>query len=332
MVALRYKAKISGVADCFPDDVVTNLDLEKIFGVSDDWIQKRTGIRERRKLKDDQQNSDLGAEAGLAALKQANLDPLNVDMIVYCTNTPDKLLPATACIAQAKIGAHNASAFDLVSACAGWIFGLSTAQQFISSGRYENILVIGAEALSRFLNWEDRDTCILFGDGASATVVSRANIEDKSEILSVHMHSDGRQGHILDIPAGGSELPSTIERVQKGENKIRMRGKEIFRFAVREMCNSAHEALAFNDLTLDDVDWFIPHQANLRIIEAVGKKLKLPDDKIIINVDRYGNTSSATIPAALKEGVEMGKIKRGDLLLMSTFGGGLSWGSALMYW
>lgn len=327
------RSKILALGSAFPDQIVTNKDLEKFVDTSDQWIRERSGIHERRKLRDGENNSDFAASAALNALKKAGLKPTDVDLIISCSNSPDKWLPAMACIVQNKIGAHNnCGAFDLLAACAGWVVGLQVADQFIKAGTHKAILVIGSEAMTRFLNWNDRATCVLFGDGAGACVVVPAEEKDKSEILTVKMHSDGRYGDILDMPGTGSTMPTSKEVLENNLCYFRMNGGEVFKHAVRNMASIAEEILEENNVKVEDIDWFIPHQANIRIIEAVAKKLSFPTEKIALNVHKYGNTSAATIPSAFDEYVDTKKIKRGDLVLMSTFGGGLTWAGALIRW
>lgn len=327
------RAKILSFGSAFPEKVLTNLDLEKIVDTSDSWIRERTGIEERRILRDTEQNSDIGTLACKRAIERAKLKPEDIDLIIACTTTPDRIMPNLACTIQHKLEiTSECGAFDVYAACAGWVFGLSIAEQFVRTGRYKNVLVVGSEALSRATNWKDRTTCVLFGDAAGACVLTAAGDDEKSELLSVHIHADGRFGEILEIPAGGSQLPTTPDALEKGLHTIHMKGQEVFKHAVRDMVESCHEALKANGITADDVDWIIPHQANLRIMDAVAKKLKFPTEKVVFNVQKYGNTSSATIPSAADEYITDGKIKRGDIVLVTTFGGGLSWGSALFRW
>ena len=327
------KAKILAFGSSFPSKVLTNADLEKIVDTSDSWIRERTGIQERRVASAGEQNSDFGTAACRKALEKAKLAPSQIDLIIGCTTTPDHWMPNLACTMQNKLGiTTECAAFDIISACAGWVYGVSIAEQFIRTGQYNNILVVGSETLSRFTDWSDRTTCVLFGDGAGAAVVSVAEDDDKSELLSTHIHADGRYGAALDIPGGGSEMPPSATSVENKQHFIRMKGQEVFKHAVRDMAAASAEALAKNNLTVDDVDWFIPHQANMRIIEAVAKKLNYPMEKVVLNVHKYGNTSAATIPTAADEYIDTGKIKRGDLVLVTTFGGGVSWGSALFRW
>lgn len=327
------RAKILSFGSHFPDQIITNADLEKIVDTNDQWIRERSGIQERRKLRDGENNSDLAAAAALKALKKAGKNAEDIDLIISCSNSPDKFLPAMSCIIQNKIGAHNTcGAFDLLAACAGWVVGLSVAEQFIQTGKHKTILLTGSEAMSRFINWKDRSTCVLFGDGAGAAIISAAEEGERSEILSTHVHSDGRYGDILDLPGVGSAMPSSPEVLENSFQYFRMNGQEVFKHAVRNMASCAEEALAANNLKAEEIQWMIPHQANIRIIEAVAKKLSFPMEKVLLNVHKYGNTSAATIPTAADEFIDSGKIKRGDLVLMTTFGGGITWASAVIRW
>ena len=327
------RAKICALGSGFPDNIVTNKDLEKFVDTSDQWISERTGIRERRRLLDGENNSDIGAKAALAALESAGKTPADVDLIIGCTNTPDRWMPSMAAMVQAKIGAtEKCAAYDVVTACAGWLAGMQIANAFIRSGQYENILVVGSEALTRFVNWKDRGTCVLFGDGAGAALVTRATASEKSEIIDMRVRSDGRYGDILDMPGAGSRMPTSQTVIDGGLQYIHMNGQEIFKHAVRNMTSICEEILEAHKLTINDIDWFIPHQANIRIIDAVGKKLGAPAEKVALNVHKYGNTSTATIPTCFDEYAEMGKIKRGDLVLMTSFGGGLTWAGGLVRW
>ena len=326
-------SRILGLGSAFPDQVLTNKDLEKIVETSDEWITERTGIRARRKLREDENNSDIACKAGLEALEQAGLKPEDVDLILGCTNTPDRWMPSLAATVQAKMGIANGSAaYDVVTACAGWLTGMQIADAFVRAGQYKNILVLGSEALSRFLNWKDRTTCVLFGDGAGAAVVGPGQPGDRGEILEVRVHSDGRFGDALDLPGCGSRKPATDEVLANNEHYIRMNGQEIFKHAVRNMAGVCEEVLANQKVSAAAVDWLVPHQANSRIIEAVAKKLDFPIEKVAFNVQHYGNTSAATIPTCFDEYVRAGKIKPGQLVLMTTFGGGLTWAGGLVRW
>ncbi len=337
---MGFAARITGTGSAFPDNRVTNKNLaEKLstFGIetSDEWIQKRTGIVERRissTEKPSEQNSSLGAAAAKNALKMANKAPADIDQIIYATCSPDTLIPSTACWLQHKIGAENAWAMDINAACSGFVYALATAVQFIRTGQARTSLVVGADIFSSLLNWKDRNSCILFGDGAGAVVLEQADETADSRILSSHLLSNGSLWKLFYIPAGGSNLEVTPDRYRANLHKIKMNGKEVFKTAVKIMVDFALQALNKNRMTIDDLDWFVPHQANLRIIEAVSKRLNLPKHKVLMNVDRFGNTSAATVPTALDEAVRDDRIKTGDLILLDSVGAGLTYGSILFRW
>ena len=337
---MSFAARITGTGSAFPEKRLTNEALvEKLAGLgvetSDQWILERTGIRERR-IADpenpEERNSSLGAAAAAKALAMAGKVPGDIDQIIYSTCTPDTKLPSSACWLQHKIGAANAWAVDINAACSGFVYGMAMADQFIRSGQTKVALVVGAEVLTSINNWEDRSLCILFADGAGAAVVERADSDSSRRILSSHLLSDGSLWELLHIPAGGSAMALTPERLLQKLHLIHMNGKEIFKVAVRTLTDFALRALDENQMTIDDLDWFIPHQANLRIMEAVAKRLKLPGEKIVVNVDRYGNTSGATVPTALDEAVRDGRIKPGQTVLLDVFGAGLTYGSMLLRW
>ncbi|MEW6286766.1 MAG: beta-ketoacyl-ACP synthase III [Chloroflexota bacterium] len=323
-------AHITGWGMSVPETILTNDDLSKMVETSDQWIRERTGIRERRIAKDGQTTSSLGVEAALKALTVANLRPTDLDLIICSTSTPDYLFPATACLIQDQIGATKAGAFDLLAACSGFIYATNMAAQAIRSGSIKNALVIGSETLSRFVNWKDRNTCILFGDGAGAFVLQAS--EKPGGVYSAVMHSDGSGGDLLAISGGGSALPASEATVHAGKHFIEMDGKEVFRFATRVMAQATLEALEAAGLSIEDVNWIVPHQANIRIIEAAARGLKQPMDKFIVNLDRYGNTSTASIPIAAVEAVEKGQLKGGDKFVMVGFGAGLTWGALAAEW
>jgi len=297
---------------------------------TDEWIVTRTGIRERRIAADHEAASDLGSVAARRALERANLSPSDLDLIVVASVTPDMPFPATASIIQHALGADRAAAFDLSAGCTGFIYAVSMASATIASGAYNNVLVIGVDLLSKITNWSDRSTCVLFGDGAGAAVLGVGN--EQSRILAFELGSVGEGADLLRIPAGGSRKPITVEAVQAGEQYIQMCGSEVFKFAVRIIVQATQSVLAKAGLTTADIDAFVAHQANIRIIESATKRLELPDEKVIINVDRYGNTSAASIPLALDEAERGGRIKRGDVVLMVGFGAGLSWGATVLRW
>ncbi len=323
-------AHITGWGMSVPEPVLTNDDLAKMVDTNDQWIRERTGIRERRIARENELTSTLGVNAALKALAVANLKPTDLDLIICSTSTPDHLFPATACLIQDQIGATKAGAFDLLAACSGFIYGVNMAAQAIKSGAIKNALIIGAETLSRFVDWKDRSTCILFGDGAGAFVL-QAN-EMPGGVLSGVMHSDGSGGDTLSVPAGGSRHPATEATVREGKHYIYMDGKEVFRFATKVMAQATQEVIKAAGLKLDEINLIVPHQANLRIIEAAARGLKLPMDKFFVNLDRYGNTSTASIPIATVEAVEKGRIKPGDRLVFVGFGAGLTWGALAAEW
>lgn len=323
-------AHITGWGMSVPETVLTNDDLSKMVETNDQWIRERTGIRERHIAKDGQTSSSLGVEAAINALKVANLRPTDLDLIICSTSTPDYIFPATACMIQDQIGATRAGAFDLLAACSGFIYATNMAAQAIRSGSIKNALVIGTETLSKFVNWKDRNTCILFGDGAGAFVLQAS--ERPGGVYSAVMHSDGSGGDLLALPAGGSVHPATEVTVHEGKHFIEMDGKEVFRFATRVMAQATNEALDAAGMKIEDVNWIVPHQANIRIIEAAARGLKQPMDKFIVNLERYGNTSTASIPIAMVEAIETGRIKTGDKLVMVGFGAGLTWGALTAEW
>jgi 3-oxoacyl-[acyl-carrier-protein] synthase-3 len=323
-------AHITGWGMATPETVLTNDDLSKMVDTNDQWIRERTGIRERHIAKEGQTTSSLGVEAAFNALKVANLRPTDLDLIICSTSSPDYIFPATACMIQDQIGATRAGAFDLLAACSGFIYATNMAAQAIRSGSIKNALVIGAETLSRFVNWKDRNTCILFGDGAGAFVLQAG--DKPGGVYSAVMHSDGSGSDLLSLRGGGSVHPATEATIHEGKHFIDMDGKEVFRFATRVMVQATTEALDAAGMTIEDVNWIIPHQANIRIIEAAARGLKQPMDRFIVNLDRYGNTSTASIPIATVEAVEKGQIKAGDKMVMVGFGAGLTWGALTAEW
>jgi 3-oxoacyl-[acyl-carrier-protein] synthase-3 len=323
-------ARITGTGSFAPKKIITNQDLEKLVDTSDNWITERTGIKERRIAEKGQTTSDLAYEAGKKALKAAGIGAQDLDLILVATMTPDTILPSMGCVLQEKLGAKNAAAFDIAAACSGFIFGMSIADAFIKSGAYKNILLVGAEVLSRFTDWEDRTTCILFGDGAGAVVIQRH--AGKRGILSTHLHSDGAFGDLLHVPAGGASHPASHDTIRKRMHFIRMKGNETFKAAVRALEGVVQEALEHNKVKPEEIDFLIPHQANLRIIQAMAQRLNMPMEKVVLTLPKYGNTSAASIPMALDEAVRDGRIKDNHLLLFEAFGGGLTWASALVRW
>ncbi|HET9590878.1 MAG TPA: beta-ketoacyl-ACP synthase III [Anaerolineales bacterium] len=323
-------AHITGWGMSVPDPVLTNDDLSKMVDTNDTWIRERTGIRERRIARDNEFPSTLGVQASMKALKVANLRPTDLDLIICTSSSPEYIFPATACLIQDQLGATKAGAFDLLAACTGFIFAMNMAAQAIRSGSIKNALVVGSETLSRFIDWKDRNTCILFGDGAGAFVLQAS--ETPGGVLSAVMHSDGSGSDSLSLPGGGARFPATEQTVHDRKHYIQMDGKEVFRFATRVMASATQEALDAAGLHVDEIRWIIPHQANMRIIEAAARGLKLPMDRFIVNLERYGNTSTASIPIAMVEAIECGKIKPGEKLVMVGFGAGLTWGALAAEW
>jgi len=323
-------AHITGWGMTVPEPVLTNDDIAKIVETNDQWIRERTGIRERHIARENEHSSTLAVQASLKALEVANLRPTDIDLIICSTSSPEYIFPATACLVQDQLGATKAGAFDLLAACTGFIYATNMAAQAIRSGSIKSALVIGSETLSRFVNWKDRSTCILFGDGAGAFVLQASDMP--GGVLSAVMHSDGSGADLLTLPGGGSRNPATEATVREGKHYIHMDGREVFRFATRVMAQATREALDAAGLTLEDVQWIIPHQANSRIIEAAARGLKLPMERFIVNVDRYGNTSTASIPIATVEALQQGQIKPRDKIVMVGFGAGLTWGALVAEW
>ena len=323
-------AHITGWGMAVPERVLTNFDLAQMVETDDHWIRTRTGIRERRIVDDGQTTASLAVEASLNALNIAKLKPADLDLIIVATSSPEHTFPATACLVQDRLGAVKAGAFDLSAACTGFIFALNMASQSIHSGSIKNALVIGAETLSKLVNWQDRNTCILFGDGAGAFVLQAG--EESGGLLSSVMRSDGSGGDLLSLPAGGSYLPTTAETVRDGLHYIQMNGREVFRFATRVMVQATEDALAKAHLTIDDIQLVIPHQANQRIIDAATRGLGISAERCFVNLDRYGNTSTASIPIATCEAFQRGLLNAGDKIVFVGFGGGLTWGAAVVQW
>lgn len=321
---------IIGIGTYVPEKVVTNADLEKIVETSDEWIVDRTGIRERRIVDSDTATSDLAACAAEKALADAGVTADEIDLIIVATATPDMFFPSTACLVQDKIKASKAAAFDLSAGCSGFVYGLVTGSQFIQTGLYKKVLIIGAETLSKILDWTDRNTCVLFGDGAGAVVLGE--VPSGYGILGAELGADGSGGDLLKVPAGGSRLPATSESVSERQHFLQMSGSDVFKFAVKVMGESAMKALDNAGLISSDVDCLIPHQANIRIIQSAAKRLKLPMDKVMVNVDKYGNTSAASIPIALNEALQNNKVKHDDKIVLVGFGAGLTWASCVIKW
>ncbi|MES2856039.1 MAG: beta-ketoacyl-ACP synthase III [Bdellovibrionota bacterium] len=325
-----YRTKISGTGSYLPEKILTNSDLEKMVDTNDAWIVERTGIKERHIAAEHQATSDLGVIASQRALEAAGLTPHDVDLIIFATVSPDQPTPSTACMLQTKLGTRQVMAFDLGAACSGFVYALSVADQFIRAGMYKHVLVVGAEVLSRYVNYKERETCILFGDGAGAMIVSRAEDGETSHIMSSHLQADGSLGDLFVLSAGGSKMPLSQAALDGGHQYVKMKGREIFKNAVRTMSARCQEALDANGLSIDQVDWMIPHQANLRIIDAVGTHFGIEPEKVIVNVQMTGNTSAATVPVAFDQAVRDGRIKRGQHVLLTVFGAGLTSGSLLM--
>ncbi len=330
-----YASRVTGIGSAFPETRVTNDDLSKRLETNDAWIRERTGIAERRisaRGNPDEHNSSLGLKAAVRALEMAKKKPEDIDQIIYATCTPDTIIPSTACWLQKKLGAKKAYAMDINAACSGFVYAMATADQFIRSGQVKTSLVVGGDVLTAFTNWEDRGSCILFGDAAGATLVERASRESPHKILSTHLGSDGELWDLFHIVAGGSNQETTPDLHAQKLDKMQMKGKEIFKSAVRTLSEYAVKALEHNGMSVKDLDWMVPHQANMRIIEAVAKRLDFPMERVLVNIQKYGNTSSATVPTALDEGVRDGRVRSGHTILMDVFGAGLTYGSLLMRW
>src|SRR5262245_19564618 len=327
---LGRSCSIISVGSYVPQRVLTNLDLERIVDTSDEWITTRTGIKERRIATANESTSDMAACAARSALQRANLAPEKIDLIIVATITPDMPFPSTACLVQEKIGASRAAAFDIEAACSGFIFGLEIAQQFIMTRTYEIVLVIGAEQLSSIINWKDRNTCVLFGDGAGAAVLQHRN--NAHGLLTACMGADGAKADLLSMPGGGSRIPATSESIAAGHHFLRMDGKETFKNAVTAMYTAATEALRRCELSVSEIKCIIPHQANRRIIDAVAERLGAKTEQICVNLEKYRNTSAASVAIALDEAIQSRRIHRGDLVLLLVFGAGLTWGAAVIEW
>ncbi len=321
---------IKGIGAYVPEAFLTNSDLERMVDTSDQWITERTGIKKRHKANPEQATSDLAREAALKAIADAGIKPTDLDIIIVGTATPDMFFPSTACLVQKEIGATKAAAFDISAACSGFLYGLSIAEDFVRAGKYENILVVGAETLTRILDWSDRTTCVLFGDGAGAAVVGR--VGDGHGIISTFLGSDGSMGDLLKLPAGGSRMPATEETVRKRLHYVKMEGNKLFKAAVKAMVNAATKVLDDSGYRSQDLDLLVTHQANIRIIDATAKRIDISDEKVYRNVHEYGNTSAASIPIALAEAKQKGMLRDGMLVELVAFGGGLTWASVLMVW
>lgn len=322
---MKY-AKILGTGSCAPDNVLSNEDLEEIIETSDEWITSRTGIKQRRIVDKGKYTSDLALEASRMALENANMPASEIDGIILGTISPDFIFPSTACILQSQLGCGNIMAFDLLAGCSGFQYALHVGNGMVCSGQSKNLLIVGAEVLSRIMDYEDRSTCILFGDGAGAVVLSQS---DEPGVMSSVLNSDGENWELLYMPGGGSRIPATVESVQNRDHYLKMNGRDVFKVAVKSLETASVEAVEKANLKPEDIDLFVPHQANLRIIDAVRKRLDMPEDKVYINLDKYGNTSSASVPIALDEAVQAGRAKKGDIILTAAFGAGFTWGASL---
>ncbi|MFV2032259.1 MAG: beta-ketoacyl-ACP synthase III [Gammaproteobacteria bacterium] len=317
-------ARITGTGGYLPENIMTNADLEKIVDTSDQWIRERTGIEQRHIAAEGQTTVDLAEFAARRAIEAANIDAQEIDLIILATSTPDKIFPSSACILQARLGIHGCPAFDIQAVCSGFIYALAVADKFIKSGSSKKALVIGAEVFSRILNWEDRSTCVLFADGAGAVILEAS---EETGILSTHIHADGKYENLLLVPHG---IADGFDQVKAGKAFIKMKGNEVFKVAVNTLGRIVDETLAANKMMKSDIDWLVPHQANIRIIAATAKKLKMSMDQVVVTVDKHGNTSAASVPLALDVAVRDGRIKPNELLLLEAFGGGFTWGSVLV--
>jgi len=320
---MKY-SRLIGTGGYLPEKILSNHDLEKIMDTSDEWIRDRTGISKRHIAAGDETTCDLAEIAATRAMDMAGKTPRQIDLIVFATTTPDRVFPSTACLLQQRLDIHGTAAFDIQAVCTGFIYALGVADKFIKTGAAKCALVVGSETLSRIVNWNDRGTAILFGDGAGAVVLEAS---DEPGILSTHLHADGSYEHLLTVPAGISQ---GYEHVQAGEAYVQMQGNEVFKMAVNTLGRIVDETLAANDMKQSDINWLIPHQANIRIIQATAKKLKMNMDHVVVTVDEHGNTSAASVPLALDTAIRDGRIQRGEVLLMEAFGGGFTWGSVLM--
>jgi len=317
-------SRIAGTGSYLPSNVVTNADLEKKLDTTDQWIQDRTGIKQRHIAVDGETTCDLAEQAALRAIESAGIKAADIDLIVLATTTADNIFPSTACLLQNRLGANGCTAFDVQAVCTGFVYALGVADQFVRAGTAKTALVVGAETFSRILNWEDRSTCVLFGDGAGAVILQAS---DEPGILSTHLHADGSYADLLCVPAGVS---NGYDKVRQEAAFVQMRGNEVFKVAVRTLGRIVDETLAANNMQKSDIDWLVPHQANLRIITATAKKLNMSMDHVVVTVAEHGNTSAASVPLALDVAVRDGRIKRGDKLMLEAFGGGFTWGSALV--
>jgi 3-oxoacyl-[acyl-carrier-protein] synthase-3 len=326
----KWDAKIAGTGHYVPEKVLTNSDLEKIVDTSDEWIRSMTGMVERRVASKDQASSDLAYEASIKAMEMAGIRGKDIGMVICGTVTPDHMFPTTACILQNRIGARGCPALDMSAGCTGFIYGADIARQYVENGITDNILVVGVETLTKIVNWKDRNTCVLFGDGAGAAIISRTKSTDISKVIDSEIMADGAFGDLLIMEAGGSRMPATEETVRENLHTIQMQGNKVFKHAVKSMALVCERVLKRNNMDSHSIDWVVPHQANIRIIDSLAKKLKVDKSKVIVNIEKYGNTSASTIPIALDEAIRSNKIRKGDVVLMTAFGAGLTYGSYLV--
>lgn len=330
MIKTPFRSRVAGIGSYLPEKILSNHDLEKMVDTNDQWVRERTGIERRHIAADGQYTSDLSLIATERALADAQLKASDIDLILLATVSPDQVMPNTASALQQKLGISNIPCLDISAACSGFIYGLSIADQFIRTGMYKNILVIGAEVLHRIVNYKDRETCILFGDAAGAWIISRTDFDAKDGIFSTHLRANGELGELFVLPAGGSKIPFSQDALEKNLQFVTMKGREIFRHAVRTLTDCCHEALNANNVDSSQVDWLVPHQANVRILDSVADHFEIPKEKVIISLHETGNTSAASIPVAFDLAVKEGKIKRGQMILLAAFGAGLTSGSALL--
>ncbi|MDV2079150.1 beta-ketoacyl-ACP synthase III [Marinobacter xestospongiae] len=317
-------ARITGTGSYLPDNVVTNKDLERTVDTTDQWIRERTGIEQRHIALPGQTTVDLAEHAARSAIEAAGLTPDDIDLIVFATSTPDKIFPSSACILQRRLDIHGCPAFDIQAVCSGFVYALATAEKFVATGTSKRALVVGSEVFSRIINWEDRGTCVLFGDGAGAVVLEAS---EETGILSTHLHADGQYEELLHVPCG---IADGTDQFKAGHGYVEMKGNEVFKIAVNTLGQIVDETLAANDMDKSEIDWLVPHQANLRIISATARKLNMTMDRVVVTVDQHGNTSAASIPLALDAAVRDGRIQRNDVVLLEAFGGGFTWGAALL--
>lgn len=325
-----HRTRVAGTGSYLPEKVLTNQDLEKLVETNDQWIRERTGIERRHIAADHEVTSDLAFKATTRALEAAGKSATDIELIIFCTVTGDQVMPSSACVLQDKLGCKSIPAFDLSAACSGFVYGVSVADQFIRTGMYKTVLVVGAEVIHRFVNYKDRETCILFGDAAGAFILERAPEGDERVVMSSHLKAEGSLGELFVLPAGGSKIPFSAEVLENGSQYVRMKGREIFKNAVRTMSACCNEALTANNVSSDQISWLVPHQANMRIMEAVADHFNFPKEKVVSVVHEMGNTSAATVPVAFDTAVRDGRIQRGQLVLLTAFGAGLTAGSCLL--